>query len=460
MSSELANLLNTGESETLEFKTPRAPLEALAKEVCGMLNQRGGVVVWGVADDGSVPGVPDSEQRAQALNEYIVQQISPRPLFSVSCHKLKSREVIVVDAPQGADKPYSFQREIWVRVGAATLKATPELATDIVDSSVAQLDRWEREPMAGFAASDCDPEELKRAKRELNDNGRFGADVPASDEELLQRLSLIRHGQLTNAAVVLFARQPMTWIPNVSLRLVTYVVDKSGPMANDTVLQGPAIRVLKDAIATIQHRTGFSSRFERAQVERQDRPAYALFALREGLVNAMVHRDYSIPGGNVRIEMFPAHLTIHNSGKLPQGWTIQDLRKTHGSHPRNPDIARVFYLRGLMEQLGMGTQKLIAACRELGAKSPIWKAERGTVSLTLYRAPEPEASLRLSPRQATFIESSELGATFKVGDYSAVGEVSERQARRELADLERAGLVEKQGKGPATVYVVTRKPVE
>ena len=138
--------------------------------------------------------------------------------------------------------------------------------------------------------------------------------MPASDEELLQRLSLIRHGQLTNAAVVLFARQPMTWIPNVSLRLVTYVVDKSGPMANDTVLQGPAIRVLKDAIATIQHRTGFSSRFERAQVERQDRPAYALFALREGLVNAMVHRDYSIPGGNVRIEMFPAHLTIHNSG--------------------------------------------------------------------------------------------------------------------------------------------------
>ena len=120
----------------------------------------------------------------------------------------------------------------------------------------------------------------------------------------------------------------------------------------------------------------------------------------------------------------------------------------------------MFYLRGLMEQLGMGTQKLIAACRELGAKSPIWKAERGTVSLTLYRAPEPEASLRLSPRQATFIESSELGATFKVGDYSAVGEVSERQARRELADLERAGLVEKQGKGPATVYVVTRKPVE
>jgi ATP-dependent DNA helicase RecG len=313
--------------------------------------------------------------------------------------------------------------------------------------------------MAGFAVSDCDGEELQAAKRELNDNGRFGADVPTSDEELLQRLSLVRHGQFTNGSVVLFARQPIAWIPNVSLRLVTYAVDKSGPIANDSVMQGPAIRVLKDAIATIQQRTGVSSRFERARVERQDRPAYALFALREGLVNAIVHRDYSMPGGSVRVELSPDHLTIHNSGTLPDGWTIQDLRRTHGSHPRNPDIAQVFYLRGLMEQLGMGTQKLIAACRELGAKPPVWKAERGTVSLTLYRAPEPEASVKLSPRQAKFLESSEPGAAYKVGDYAVVCQVSERQARRELSELERVGLVEKQGKGPATAYVRTRRPV-
>lgn len=458
MNSELTDLLGSGESETLEFKGPRAPLDSLVKAVCGMLNQQGGVVVWGTGDDGSVSGVQDGNQQSLTLNDYIIQNISPRPLFSVSCHSFREKVVVVVDVPRGADKPYSFRREIWVRVGATTLKATTELASGIVETSAAQLERWEREPMAGFALSDCDGQELAAAKRELGDQGRFGADVPASDEKLLHRLSLIHNGQFTNGAVVLFARTPETWLPNVSLRLVAYVGDKNGAIANDTVMQGPAIRVLKDAIVTIQQRTGYSSRFELQRVERQDQPAYALFALREGLVNAVVHRDYSSPGGNVRIELFPDHLTIYNSGTLPAGWTVQDLRKTHGSHPRNPDVARVFYLRGLMEQLGMGTQRLIAACRELGGKPPVWKAEQDTVSLTLYRAPEPEVSLKLSSRQAGFVESTQVGAVFKVADYAAACEVSERQARRELVELEALGLVKKQGKGPATVYVQMKKP--
>ena len=80
------------------------------------------------------------------------------------------------------------------------------------------------------------------------------------------------------------------------------------------------------------------------------------------------------------------------------------MRATHGSHPRNPDIAQVFYLRGLMEQLGTGTQRLISACRELGAKAPVWKVQGETIALTLFRAPEPEASFTLSPRQAKFAE--------------------------------------------------------
>lgn len=89
-------------------------------------------------------------------------------------------------------------------------------------------------------------------------------------------------------------------------------------------------------------------------------------------------------------EVFPDYLTIRNPGNLPDGWKTGDLANRHESHPRNPDIARVFYLRELMEQLGVGTQKLIQACKELGAKAPIWRAEHNTVSLTLFRAPEPE----------------------------------------------------------------------
>ncbi len=424
-----------------------------------MLNQQGGIVVWGVGADGSVIGVQGAEQRSRELNDFLVQNISPRPLFSVSTHTLSHKDLVVVDVPQGADKPYSFRREISVRVGSATLRATSTLAAEIVEASAAQLDRWEREPVPGFTLTDCSSDELKSTKQELAEKVRFGVDVPTNDEDLLRKLNLFRNGQFTNAAVVLFATNPAEWLPNASIRLVSYAHEKTGQIANDAALQGPAVRILKEAITVIQQRTGYSSRFDRKQLERLDNPAYALYAIREGLVNAIVHRDYSLMGGSVQVELFADHLTIRNAGTLPQGWSVQELRKTHGSHPRNPDVARVFYLRGLMEQLGTGTQRLISACHDLGARPPVWEVRGETIALTLFRAPEPEASFTLSPRQATFMKASRPGEVFKVGDYAMASDVSERQARRELAELEAWGLIQQQGKGPSTAYVRTEKPV-
>ncbi len=457
MNANLPEILKHGESETCEFKSQRASLDSLAKAVCGMLNQQGGMLVWGVDDQGNLAGLDDADSRAKQLNDFLIQHLNPRPLLSVSVNDAVKKPIVVVDIPQGADKPYSVNREIWVRVGSSTLRADMELSASLVERSAAQLDRWEREPMPGFGIEDCDPAELIQAKTEIADVGRFGIDVPASDEELLRRLFLIRSGQLTNGAVVLFAHQPRTWVPNLAVRVVSYSQDKSGPIGNDVFVEGPAIRVLKEVVGILQQRTGFTARFAAGKIERPDIPAYPLFALREGLVNAMVHRDYEAIGGDVQVEVFPDHLTIRNLGQLPDGWTTEDLKKTHGSHPRNPDIARVFYLRRLMEQLGMGTQKLIAACKELGAKAPNWVTEQGTVALTLFRAPEPDVCL--SDRQAAFLKSVERGTEFKVKDFAKATDVSERQARRELANLEELGLVERHGKGPATAYRRTPQPL-
>ena len=454
MSSDISQILEKSESETLEFKGARAPLEMLAKVVCGMLNQRGGVVVWGVQDKGGVTGVSDAEKRAGELNEFLMRHLNPRPLLSVSVTNSKKTQLVVIDVPESADKPYSLDREIWVRVGEKTFRASEDESTRIVEKSAAQLDRWERERMPGFGMDDCDPDEFEQARTEIERVGRFGLDVPQNNEELLRQLNLSKSGQLTNAAVVLFARQPRVWAPNLAVRIVSGGGQGGGTTSieNDVILEGPAIRVLREAVGVVQQRTGFSGRFDIRRLERETRPAYALFALREGLVNAMVHRDYTSIGGSVQVDIFRDHLVIRNPGELPNGWTPGDLAKKHESRPTNPDIARVFYLRELMEQLGMGTQKLIGECKALNAKSPVWKTERGTVFLTLFAAPEPSETISLVGRQAQFLEKTKLGAEFKVSDYSDAAKVSERQARRDLAELEKVGLVERHGKGPATSY--------
>ena len=454
MKSDLADIIKDGESEVVAFAEPRAGFESIARTVCAMLNQQGGVLLWGVNDQRKLIGLENAQHEAHSLNDYLIGNLNPRPLLSVA---VTEDNIVRVDIPPGADKPYSLNGRIYVRVGNRTLRATEEDSVEIVEQSAAQFDRWERSTMPGFTMEDCDSAELARSRREMIAAGRFGMDLPATDEELLQRLFLLQSGQFTNAAVVMFAGQPRAWVPNLAVRIAFYQHDKSGPLANDIILEGPAARILKEAVETIQQRTGFSSQFHRNQLEREDRPAYAVFALREGIVNAMAHRTYESIGGDIQVDVFPDYLTITNPGTLPEGWKPEDLKKPHGSHSRNPDIVRVFYLRKLMEWLGKGTQKVIEECTEIGAKTPVWTAEHNNVTLKLFRSPEPKVTEVLGGRQLQFLKDIDVGADFKVGDYSEAAGISERQARRDLADLESLGLVERTGKGPATAYRRTAK---
>jgi ATP-dependent DNA helicase RecG len=441
MNTVIEKLLKERESETLEFKAGRCPLDMLGKTVCGMLNQQGGLLLWGVDDDGKASGVNQAASRATELNEFLMRSLNPRPLLSVTVHPIRDKEIIAIEVPIGSEKPYSLSRAIWVRLGSSIMRASHDQSSRLVERSAAALDRWEREPLPGFSMEDCDAKELKQAQAEIAKAGRFGIEVPEANEELLTKLYLYRNGQFSNAAVVLFARAPRAWAPNLAVRITTHTAD--GEATSDLMLEGPAVRMLREAVAAIQQRTGQSVAFPKGQLERVERPAYPLYALREGLVNAMVHRDYESSGVGVHVRIFPEHLVITNPGALPEGWKGSDLGRKHESRPANPDIARIFYLRELMDQLGLGAQRIIAECKSLGAKAPAWKAEKGSVTLSLFSAPAVTTSPDLSPRQQDFLKSLKSGQAFKVSDYSAIAKVSERQARRDLADLEKLSLLER-----------------
>jgi ATP-dependent DNA helicase RecG len=448
----ISHLVEGGESEQAAFKGPRTPLESVAQTVCALLNQQGGTVLWGVDSRGTVAGVPDAEAKARSLNDFLMQHLTPRPLLSVSAEEFKGQRLVLVEIPRGADKPYSLERRIWVRLGKQDLRASADESARMVEASAIGDRRWEREAVPGFELTGCDAAELSEARREIAVTGRFGITVPEEDEELLRRLYLQSGGQLTHAAMVLFARDPVAWSPSVGLRIISYPSGKQGRSLHEQTLQGPAVRVLRQAVSVVQQQTGFTAHFKSTRLEREDRPAYALFALREGLVNAIVHRDYGTVGAQLRVEIFPEHLIIQNPGRLPEGWTEKDILTKEESHPTNPDIARVFYLRSLMERLGIGGRKLDEACRALKAKPPVWKAEKDMVSLTLFRAPSPARFSQLTSRQQLFLLSLTHGHNFKVDDYATDASVSVRQARRDLAELAELGLLERVGKGRATFY--------
>ncbi len=137
MSNEILRLIKGGESETLEFMSGRAQIESVARTVCAFLNQQGGIVLWGVKDNGDVTGVSEGDSLARELYGLLAREMTPSALFSVSSVTASEKTVVVVDVPRGSDKPYSLSREIWVRVGASTLRATADQSVELVRRSVA-----------------------------------------------------------------------------------------------------------------------------------------------------------------------------------------------------------------------------------------------------------------------------------------------------------------------------------
>ena len=142
--------------------------------------------------------------------------------------------------------------------------------------------------------------------------------------------------------------------------------------------------VLDKVYAFILRNTPTQASFHSGELERRDEPLYPRDAVREGLINAFAHRDYSDYSGGIAVHIYPNRLEIWNSGTFPPGVTPESLQGGHISVLRNPDIAHVLYLRGMMEKLGRGSVLIRNESIHRGLPIPRWSEDERGVTLTFY----------------------------------------------------------------------------
>jgi ATP-dependent DNA helicase RecG len=288
-------------------------------------------------------------------------------------------------------------------------------------------ERWERRLSQAELDRDLDPDEVAAAMGE--DIQRAGSLVVGSrgPVEVLERLGLVSHGRLTNGGDVLFARHPAARHPQARVRAVCFPGDKTDAAYRDLkMLEGPLVRVLDQAFAFIQHNTASGARFDPSGLKREDLSLYPRAAVREGLVNAFAHRDYSDFRGGIAVSVYPRRLEIWNSGPFPDGITPETVAQGHISILRNPDIAHVLYLRGMMEKLARGGVLIRSACAEQNLPPPQWRSEDRGVTLTFFA---PEATQEVTP-EVTPEPIQEVAP--EVG--AVLGVIAGEMSRRELQD--------------------------
>jgi len=314
--------------------------------------------------------------------------------------EVEGKALLVIEVPSGKDLPYAFQDAIYLRVGQSTQKADIDTIRDMVLRKQVEPERWERRFSSADIEHDIDADELRSAVTNIQKVRRAFFRDADNLNAILEDLSVAKYGRLTNGGDVLFGRNPAKRLPQVRVRAAYFFSDKAGNTFRDMKsFEGPLVVVLEQVYDFIIRNTPTTATFPKNELQRLDEFLYPPEAIREGLVNAFAHRDYSDSSGGITVHIYPKRLEIWNSGSLPQGITPETLISGHLSVLRNPDIAHVLYLRGFMEKVGRGSVLILRKCKERGLSKPVWTSDEKTgVTLTFF-APEvtPEVALQVTP---------------------------------------------------------------
>ena len=449
--------ISQGESLHTEFKRDAEGLDAVAQTVCAFLNSEGGSVFCGIDEAGVIVGVVATEGLARRMHQHLLKVITPTSLVTVNVDEEDGRHLLSVEVPEGKDRPYVCAGSVYVRRNSTTLPADSQTLRDMVQAKAVAPERWERRLSMAMEDSDLDRDELARMVAQASESGRFRFEAPDDAVAVLRSLGMYLAQGYTQGADVLFARNSAQRHPQTRVRLTRFGEGKVGDTyLDDRQLQGPLVKVFEQLFEVTSGHVRREARFQPGQARRDDRPAYPLEAIREGLINALAHRDYAGFSGGVAVGIHDDRIEIWNSGRLPEGIKVRDLLHNHPSLPTNPDIAQVLYVRGLMERIGRGTQKIAQACRDWGLRPPKWDDRPAGVTLTLFGPVNlEEAQATLNSRQQALLERIEPGERLRPAEYRErfAADVSERQARRDLVTLEQLGFLVREGEGAATVYV-------
>jgi ATP-dependent DNA helicase RecG len=253
-------------------------------------------------------------------------------------------------------------------------------------------------------------------------------------EELLEKLRLSDRGQLKRAAIILFGKEPGRFYPNMVVKMGRFGKDDAHLKFQETV-EGNLIHLLREVPVQL-NRKFFTKPIDFEGLQRVEKEEYPVAAIREMLLNALVHRNYM--GSMVQLRMYDEKFSIWNEGFLPEGLSLEALRRQHPSRPRNPVIADVCFKGGYIDLWGRGTLKIIASCREAALPEPGMQEQDGGFLVTVFKNRFSEEQLRksgLNPRQVkAVLHVTEQGSVTNAV-YQHINQVGKTTATQDLQQL-------------------------
>ncbi len=409
---EVADLVKQGEGPTLEFKRSSGELKEGMQTLCAFLNGSGGTVLFGIRPNGTIEGQDVTDQTLRD-----VAQASDRfePPAHIAIHRVKvkaGREVITAAVEDGRDlRPFAYEGHAYERVSSTT-RRMPQAKYErlLVERGHAKR-RWENLPADGLTLKDLDRKEILRTRELAIQQHRVSPDTSRDIGEILDRLGLRAAGVLTQAAQVLYGKKFLPEYTQCLIKMGRFRgTEIIGEIVDNRQEHMNAFAMVREGMAFLERTMPLGARFPTGQIFREDRFPVPLDALREILLNAVMHRDYSHYSGYVAIVVFDDRIEIRSYGRLPTGITVEQLSGRHDSKPVNPLIAGAFHRTGAVEVWGRGTNRVIAMCKKHGAIPPVFEDRQGFLIVTFKAQMVAEGAVAIAGAQSEAQSGAQSGA--------------------------------------------------
>lgn len=365
----IEDILNRHEDKTLEFKRELSS-RSLIKTIVAFANTAGGLLVIGVDDDKTIIGVDDPLDVEEKLTSLIADNIAPflLPTIKIVTHQEKSLVLIEVPflAPMGPFylKQLGKEKGVMVRLGSSSREASTEMIQELKRLHHSQ----------GFDALPCPQASYDDLDQALLKELFVRNDQTVTQAKLMTLKILVPYGDKivpSNAGVILFAKEAVReqLFPMAYVSCARFAGIKKVDFL-DRLDIGRIIQAVDAVPAFIRRNTRMGAIIK--DIKREDVPEYPTVAVREGLLNALMHADYSYMNMRIFVSIFDDRLEIRSPGCLLPGMTIASI-KEGVSMPRNLVIARIFQMLGWVEQFGTGYMRIMSACEAHQYPLPEWR---------------------------------------------------------------------------------------
>ena len=427
------------ENQNIEWKETWR--DEYLKWICGFANANGGSIFIGKNDKGEVVGITNATKLMEDIPNKVKDILGI--LVDVNLHETSKGDFIEI-LVEAYPYPVNYKGQYHYRSGSTK----QELKGAALDKFLLQRKgkRWDAVPVPNVSVNDLKADSFdlfrKRALKSLRIEESILTD---SNQLLLENLQLIENGNLKRAAILLFHPNPEKFVTGAYIKIGFFETDDELKFQDE--IHGNLFEQIEKAIDLLFTKYIYSQ-ISYEGIHRIETYEYPKEAVREALLNAVCHKDYS-GGTPIQISVYKEKIIFWNEGQLPENWSIENLLSKHPSKPYNPDIANTLFRSGYIESWGRGTLKMINECVKAGVPKPTYYYDMSGFWVEFWQ----EFYSELNYRQKDAVISFKSKGFILSSDYIEKYKITERTARRDLTELIEKGILKKVGSNKSSKYL-------